>query len=294
MNPPINQEAFFVFHQAALGDFILIFPLLRRLAPAVIVAPRGKALLAARVISGVEAIDIEQRQFTLLHGEDGAEMMGELLRRRLATAAGIVSFVSDGGDYWARNMRRLAPRTPLYCLSPRPAPAWNSHVTAWHEHQLQQLGLSLPAAIPIARRFNADGPIIIHPGSGGRDKCWPVDRYAALAQRLHRRGPIRCILGEVEAEQPPEDFSALNPEIISTLDALRDILETARLYIGNDAGPTHLAAQLGVPTVAIFGPTPPQVWRPLGPNVQVVAPPQPGPVQTIALDHVLAACHADG
>ena len=42
------------------------------------------------------------------------------------------------------------------------------------------------------------------------------------------------------------------------------------VYVGNDAGMTHLAAALGVPTVALFGPTNPTVWQPLGPQVRVL------------------------
>ena len=39
------------------------------------------------------------------------------------------------------------------------------------------------------------------------------------------------------------------------------------VYVGNDSGPSHLAGICGVPTVAIFATTAPQVWRPLGPKV---------------------------
>jgi ADP-heptose:LPS heptosyltransferase len=67
--------------------------------------------------------------------------------------------------------------------------------------------------------------------------------------RLHRRGPV------FEQESLVE---------------LASIIATADVYVGNDAGPTHLAAALGRPTVAIFGPTPPSVWRPLGENIHVV------------------------
>jgi hypothetical protein len=55
---------------------------------------------------------------------------------------------------------------------------------------------------------------------------------------------------------PPNDLVAL--------------LAGARAFVGNDAGPSHLAALLGTPTVAVFGPTSASVWRPQGPDVQVV------------------------
>ena len=47
-------------------------------------------------------------------------------------------------------------------------------------------------------------------------------------------------------------------------------LQKCRCYLGNNSGITHLAAMLGVPTVAIFGPTNPKIWRPVGPFVKVI------------------------
>ncbi|HAX44810.1 MAG TPA: hypothetical protein DCY80_19905, partial [Solibacterales bacterium] len=47
-------------------------------------------------------------------------------------------------------------------------------------------------------------------------------------------------------------------------------LATARAYLGNDSGPTHVAAALGLPTLALFGPTNPKVWAPRGRRVRVM------------------------
>ena len=47
-------------------------------------------------------------------------------------------------------------------------------------------------------------------------------------------------------------------------------LASARVYIGNDSGITHLAAAVGTPVVAIFGPTDPAVWAPRGERVSVL------------------------
>jgi ADP-heptose:LPS heptosyltransferase len=54
--------------------------------------------------------------------------------------------------------------------------------------------------------------------------------------------------------------------------ALKALLESAGGYIGNDSGVSHLAAYLGLPTVAVFGPSDPKMWRPMGPRVQIVRP----------------------
>jgi ADP-heptose:LPS heptosyltransferase len=58
----------------------------------------------------------------------------------------------------------------------------------------------------------------------------------------------------------------------SELTDLVDWLESAGAYIGNDSGVSHLAAFLGIPSVAIFGPADPVRWKPLGPRVQIVHP----------------------
>ena len=61
-------------------------------------------------------------------------------------------------------------------------------------------------------------------------------------------------------------------------------LTQARLFIGNDSGPSHLAGIMGLPTVALFGPTDPAIWKPLGPKVQVI---RGEPIDQISVEQVL-------
>jgi heptosyltransferase III len=118
--------------------------------------------------------------------------------------------------------------------------------------------------------------IALHPGSGGHRKCWPADRYAALAQRLvgDGFGVIIC-LGPVEAEGVPywqqvaSDHAAVVAANID-LTTLAGLVCRCAGFVGNDAGVSHLAAALGAPTVAIFGPTDPKRWAPLGRWVRVL------------------------
>jgi ADP-heptose:LPS heptosyltransferase len=60
--------------------------------------------------------------------------------------------------------------------------------------------------------------------------------------------------------------------------ALSRVIAGARAFVGNDSGPTHLAAQLGIPTIALFGPTDPRCWSPVGPAVSIVSPASPRPM----------------
>lgn len=119
--------------------------------------------------------------------------------------------------------------------------------------------------------------ILIHPGSGGREKCWPLENFLALARRLcEAEQDIAFVIGPAEEERLGADpIRRLAAEFTLLrnlpLDPLAHEMSGARLVIANDSGPAHLAAATGTPTVVLFGPTTdPAVWRPLGEQVKVV------------------------
>lgn len=102
---------------------------------------------------------------------------------------------------------------------------------------------------------------VIHPFAGSPRKCWPLEGYRELARRLEKQMPVRWCAG-------PDDQLSGAVRISNLFDLAR-WLATARLFIGNDSGITHLAAAVGTPVVALFGPTNPAIWAPRGPNVRV-------------------------
>ena len=297
-----------IFHQAALGDFVLLLPLMRSLSLAGwslrVVAPKQKADLAASFVQDVQPIDIDARRFTLLHGPgrgevDVATEIDPDVRSLLTGSDIVISFVSDGSDDWAKNVRAIVPRTRIFFVKPRPPEqsehAWTAHVTQWHRWQLSAQGLSLPQPPTPDARVNIEGPIVIHPGSGGENKRWPIERFEALLDTAIQRNRSVCVLlGEVERERWPRDlvhrwldrYPIKMPESLAQLTAA---LSDARLYLGNDSGPTHLAAQMGLPTLALFGPSSPTLWAPRGPLVTVLAPPQPCDMTWLDVDAVLLA-----
>jgi ADP-heptose:LPS heptosyltransferase len=73
---------------------------------------------------------------------------------------------------------------------------------------------------------------------------------------------------------------------IDDLYELAGWLATARVYAGNDSGITHLAAAVGTPIVALFGPTDPRMWAPRGREVCVIARPA---IADIQVDEVATA-----
>jgi ADP-heptose:LPS heptosyltransferase len=120
--------------------------------------------------------------------------------------------------------------------------------------------------------------IALHPGSGGKKKCWPINEFIALARRIETETAFRPVFvtGDVEREKIPDleqqlaPFQRMHQLSITELAAQ---LVTASAYVGNDAGITHLAAVLGVPTLALFGPTDPAIWGPRGRRVSIVTAP---------------------
>lgn len=111
-------------------------------------------------------------------------------------------------------------------------------------------------------------PVVVHPGSGSPAKNWPVERYVEIARRLGEGGrEVVAILGEADAAEAAALARAL-PEL-PVLDRLSLVELAATLaecgaYLGNDSGITHLAAAVGLPVVALFGPSDADVWAPRG------------------------------
>lgn len=276
-----------LFHPGALGDFVVTWPLalaLARIHPqsrVFYVCQKGKGALAERVLR-LESVDSETGWHTLY--SPGGEPP-ELQARLLAGAHSVVNFASSAGDAFSHNVARLSAGANYLALTVSPPAEFPGHVT---DHLLARLA-AWPAAhgalVQVLRSVAVRGvmtrpapgaAVVVHPGSGARRKCWPADRFLELIGRLRGAGhTVRVIVGEVERETwPPGEMGRLSSaaEVVApeSYVALLDELLAARAYVGNDSGPSHLAGIVGVPTVALFGPSNPDHWRPLGPGVRVV------------------------
>lgn len=128
-------------------------------------------------------------------------------------------------------------------------------------------------------RLNQKPIAIIHPGTSlfGKYKRWPLENYARLADRLIQEFGYSVVFtwGPLEYQMARDIVSSMRCHATiacktSSILQLIALLQRARLYIGGDTGPTHLASCLGVPTIAIFGPKDPQVYAPYDKNAVVV------------------------
>ena len=278
-----------VFHLGALGDFVLTWPLalaLGRLYPqsrVFYVTHRSKGRLAEKALR-IESADIEGGWHSLFAENAALPAPADKL---LSSAHTVISFLSNGKDAWARNIQRIAPDATFVHLQPPTlaVPPVGEHATEFITQQLtpwtaiqtavRQIQRSI-ADRGIGTRVPEDGDVVIHPGSGAAFKCWPVDRFIELAHRLIAQGRrVKFIIGEVEAERwSTETLNQLRAvgglEQPADPVALWKIIGSASLFIGNDSGPAHLAGMAGIPTVVLFGPTTPEIWKPLGPKVSAI------------------------
>lgn len=170
-------------------------------------------------------------------------------------------------------------------------PSGTCHQSAYYLALIHGLGLPAPDALPriavreVTKRRTAEllarhgidpGVAVVGfaPGAAyGHAKRWPPDRVAAVVTRVSReRGAVSVLVGaagdrgagrEIESLLPP-DVRVLNLIGRSDLRLLAGLLARCGAFVSNDSGAMHLAAAIGVPVAAIFGPTDDRVTAPLG------------------------------
>lgn len=292
-----------IIHTGGLGDLLQIVPLLdglRRRYPrargALLGIPqRGRLLEAAGLVDEVRDVEGSGLHRLMTAGAD-TTAVPEVLRE----AQLVVDFLTGSSLSAA-----LPPLTGARVIAARSFPQPGSTVLPAADYVLHQfrgpLGLpvgqgmraeTLRLAVPqiclrealaasgMAERMPPAGQklITMHPGSGSRCKNWDLRRFAQLAAGLEVRGlAVRWLLGPAELER--DEFGLLRQGddgrclVSDDLLAVAGVLERSAAYVGNDSGITHLAAAMGRPTVAIFGPSERAIWGPRQVNVRIVDAP---------------------
>jgi ADP-heptose:LPS heptosyltransferase len=119
--------------------------------------------------------------------------------------------------------------------------------------------------------------VVIHPASVMATKRWDPRRFGEVARSLAARGfTIVVTAGPGEEWFSGEVAREVDGTLILlglSIPELAELIRGARLYIGNDSGPMHLAAAVGTPTVAVWGSSDSRRWRPWGVEHRVVQNP---------------------
>jgi ADP-heptose:LPS heptosyltransferase len=299
--PWINHRvhSVLVIHQGALGDFILALPGLDTLRKTF---PQARLLLMGypRILELVDhrfyadgIVSADQR------GMSSFFVPGAPLDPSLSGFFDqfdlVVVFGRDEEGVLIGNLKRVCHGQILHI---NPFPSWGEkiHLIDHLLRQFSQYGFRILGSNPrvhlkesdhdwgrnfLARRGltqeERSSVILLHPGSGSKRKVWPPERFLSLSQILRDRldSRILIILGPAEGSEVERVFKGMDPQIFIqvkglSLLQLASVMEGCRFFIGNDSGISHMASALGIPTMALFGPTDPMVWAPRGEKVWVV------------------------
>ncbi len=276
-----------VYRPGAVGDVIVTFPVLQALrqrypsATIALVGPETAELaltsgLADRVLSSDAAW--VARWFA---GDESA------LTETLGEADTYVVFSHDDDGVLA-HAATMAGARRVTVWPARQADDGTQHMSDYLLGALAAWGVESAGNVPavtagagpiaeaerISREAGAQGDyVLVHGGSSALPRLWPKmpELADAIEQDLSR--PVLVNVGPVELElgtlaRWPKAVRTVGPMPIPVL---AGVIAGAKLFVGNDTGPSHVAAGLGVPTVAVFGPSSDaRVWAPRGRCAEVV------------------------
>ncbi|MDD5064353.1 MAG: glycosyltransferase family 9 protein [Phycisphaerae bacterium] len=299
-----------ILQPGAIGDCILTLPLVEFMKDRlglggvdILGHAEYTGILPGRTcvdsIRSIDSVDLH-RLFVEPNTFDLAD--GDALINVFSDYAWIVTFLGEPDSNFEQNLiftANCSRSVEVITLSLKPSEKSSTHITDFYIEQFAaQSGLS-PEPPPVCKtkslikatkadinrgkellkEINVDSTeklIVIQPGSGGSHKCWHLDNFINVAKELASKGTdVIFLLGPAEMER-------LNTSTISRIESISKILTNLPLadvlavlsnasgYTGNDSGITHLSATLGIRTVAVFGPTDPAVYGPIGPTVTVL------------------------
>ena len=260
-----------VLRTGGSGDFILTVPLLVSLVEQgcqVLVATRRQYFeILGQYIEKISFFDGDKIMFI-----EEWEGLDEKFR-----GATVFSFWNDSDGLMEAHFKAFQVQQ-IVTLESRPSSAFH-----FVENVFQHVGLKWKKQFLNRSWLNHESlvgdSLWVHPGSGSPIKNAPVPWFLQRIERWLAQGNgERVFVSFGEADREVEyafrstgghlPLKFIHP---SSLPQFRQFLvEQAALFIGNDSGPSHLAAALGIPTEAVFVSTNPKNWRPLGEQVKVV------------------------
>lgn len=290
-----------VIRGGAVGDFIVTLPVLAALRSHFpqtrleVLAYPQVATLAVRARLAHEAHAIESRPLAGFFARKG--VLDPQESERFSRCDVIFSYLYDPDGIFRENLARVT-RAQIIQGPHRPAETSGVPASVQLLEPLERLAIF--EADPVPRlRWAGMGPgaevwIALHPGSGSALKNWPLERWKALVSRCVAQTDWGLVLigGEAESEAL-KSLEGLIPasrrQVLRgrPLESVAEQLSRCRGFLGHDSGITHLAAAVGTPCLALWGPSNESVWKPGGPGVQTVS--HPGGLADLGLEAVWRA-----
>lgn len=293
-----------IWKLSAMGDFVLATPSLRtirRRFPAshisvVVGRPLGELAARCPYVNEVILYDPKPRDWSqravrrvIRRVRQGAfDLSIDLQNSRLTHLMAWSSHVLKRLGYdrrwgWCLTQRVSLPRRPMDPVSHQFELLRAADITpddpaleVWPTEAHEQAASRLMAE----RQIDPQKPLIgLHPGGSQRwrTKRWPLDRWAALCDRLIASGLQVVITGSASEQLLIEALRRLTHSIPAVVVGRTSLLELACLirrcavFVTHDSAPLHLAVAMGRPTVALFGPTDPKRHVPPSPLVRVLS-----------------------
>lgn len=287
-----TRRRILIFRGGALGDFLLTLPALaalrRRFSGAYIELAGHDRSASIALISGIiDRVQSLDSARMALYSQSECELPPEE-KEYIRSFDLIVSYLHDPDEVLLKHLAGTGAKN-IIAVSPVEIKdhaadhffsALNS-VLGEETEECSPARLEWPESLKEeARRRLADEVgkkqvIIIHPGSGSPAKNWPAERFAALAKKIRNETSFEPLI--IGGEADISSIAVMRPLLPGfhvyenmPLSDITSILSVAGGFVGNDSGITHLAAALGIPVVALFGPTDPAIWAPRGRNVAVI------------------------
>ncbi len=211
------------------------------------------------------------------------DLQGLMKSAAIARASGARQVLGFGGRYVREPLAKS-----FYTKAHDPGgpgmfdPADTRHVVTINLSILEALGLEpgdpefplAPVQSPVAASVSAAAGgryVLLNPGAAWPNKRWPPARLAVVARELHERHALMSVVLWGPGERPLAEAvvaGAAGAAMLSPETSIADVVALARgaaLMVSGDTGPTHIAAAVGTPLVAIFGPTRPErngPWHP--------------------------------
>lgn len=292
---PTDSPRILIVRLSAVGDTVLTLPVLCALRERFPRAHLAWAVqgASASLLKGHSALDqlIIVPKDWVSNRKSFFALRRTLLDGQFEIAIDTQGLTKSAGIAWLSGAkRRIGFRRGEFCgrefstwLNNTLVSPTRPHVVDQQLELLQPLGISPPMSRSAHVRFDvprlqpdvtavaemidefglSEGFLLIQPGAGWPSKLWPTERYAAVAQALFRQHGVRSVVlwsGD-EERQFAEEIAVASHQIAlpappTTLPQVAELARQARLFLGPDTGPLHLAAAVGCRCVGLYGPMP--------------------------------------